>query len=79
MEAPLALRMDFEAALRRAMPDVQILGGSADRLWNTVSVVDQGFGEFNVWKDALINPNVAVSSSTNLVGIDDRSGVFTAR
>lgn len=37
--APIALRTDFESALRRALPDVRILGKSVERLWNTVSVV----------------------------------------
>jgi hypothetical protein len=40
----------------------------------TMATVDQGFGEFNVWKAAAINPNVAVSGGTNQVGIDDKSG-----
>ena len=39
MDAPLAMRAGFESALRQAMPDARILGESADRLWNTVSVV----------------------------------------
>ena len=39
MDAPISLRADFEIALRRALPDARILGESADRLWNTVSVV----------------------------------------
>jgi hypothetical protein len=42
--------------------------------WNTMATVDQGFGEFNVWKAAAINPNLAVSGGTNQVGIDDKSG-----
>ena len=32
MDAPLALRADFEAGLRRALPGVQILGEAAERL-----------------------------------------------
>ena len=39
MAAPIALRAAFEAALCRALPGAQILGASADRLWNTVSVL----------------------------------------
>ena len=39
MDAPFALRADFESALRRALPGVRILGDGAERLWNTVSVV----------------------------------------
>ena len=39
MKAPLPSRADFETALQRALPGVQILGQSADRLWNTVSVI----------------------------------------
>ena len=39
MEAPISLRVDFETALRRMLPDARILGEAADRLWNTVSVV----------------------------------------
>ena len=35
----LAMRDDFVAAFRRALPDVKIVGEAADRLWNTVSVV----------------------------------------
>lgn len=35
----LASRDDFVAALRRALPDVKIVGEAANRLWNTVSVV----------------------------------------
>ena len=35
----LARRAEFEAALRLALPGVQILGQAADRLWNTVSAV----------------------------------------
>ena len=42
--------------------------------WNSARVVDTGFGEFNVWKAAAVNPNVAISSSTNQVGIDPNSG-----
>ncbi len=38
------------------------------------AAVDTGFGEFNVWKAAAINPNLAVSSSVNQVGIDGNSG-----
>ena len=35
----LALRADFEHRLMSSLPGAQILGVSADRLWNTVSVV----------------------------------------
>ena len=35
----VAMRREFESALRRAMPGVRIVGEPADRLWNTVSVV----------------------------------------
>lgn len=39
LHAPRALRADFEAALRRAMPEVRFLGENVERLWNTVSVI----------------------------------------
>jgi hypothetical protein len=63
-----------------------LFGGPASGQWyleldlngwttNTASrLVDTGFGGFNVWKDAEINPNVAVSTATNLAAIDDISG-----
>ncbi len=35
----LALRTDFEASLRRVLPGAEIVGGLAERLWNTVSAV----------------------------------------
>jgi hypothetical protein len=42
---------------------------------NTASrVVDSGFGGVNVWKAAAINPNVAISGSTNLAPIDPNQG-----
>ena len=33
------VRATFEAALRRAVPGVEIVGAGAERLWNTVSAV----------------------------------------
>ena len=45
--------------------------------WTTNTLarqVDTGFGGFNVWKAAAINPNLAVSGSTNLVPIDNNTG-----
>ena len=39
MDATPTHRADFETALHRVMPAARILGESADRLWNTVSVV----------------------------------------
>ncbi|MDB5047740.1 MAG: Fibronectin type domain protein [Fibrobacteres bacterium] len=46
------------------------LNGWAPGNWTASRIVDTGFGEFNVWKDAAIDPNVAVSGATNQVGID---------
>ncbi|MEO6098391.1 MAG: DUF2341 domain-containing protein [Fibrobacteria bacterium] len=39
-----------------------------------VRVTDTGFGEFNSWKAAAINPNVAISSATQLSGVEDEAG-----
>ena len=37
--AKLAVRADFEAELKRALPGIEIIGTDAERLWNTVSAV----------------------------------------
>ena len=39
MEEKAGVRAGFEAALRRAVPGVEIVGSGAERLWNTVSAV----------------------------------------
>ncbi len=40
----------------------------------TASPATNGYGEFNVWKAAAINPSVAVSGGTNQVGLYDLGG-----
>ena len=45
--------------------------------WTTPTAnrfTDTGFGEFNSWKAAAINPSVAVSSATELTGHDAEAG-----
>ena len=39
LEEKAGVRAGFEAALRRAVPGVEIVGSGAERLWNTVSAV----------------------------------------
>ena len=79
MRARIEMRAEFEVQLQHALPEIEIIGANAERLWNTVSVVMPEIDCRQRWVVRLDKLGFAVSTGSACASGKERpSHVLTA-